>query len=375
MFLRSAALYFVSLMTLAMQFQAYALEVDANAAVLYHPDTNTTVLSQNADEQLPPASLAKLMTLYILFDAIKANKVTLDSELPISEKAWRMGGSKMFLEVGKTVRVEDLIYGMAVSSGNDACIVTAEYLAGSEEAFADLMNQHAEKLGMSNTVFKNASGWPAPDMHTTAHDMALLAEALIEEHPAYYHYFSIPEFTYNGIRQTNRNRLLQQNNGVDGLKTGHTEEAGYHLVASAKQNGERLISVVMGTEGFSQREQANATLLRFGFNNYDTVTVANRYKNVGTVPVVHGLRKELPIVVANQVDLYLDKPARDTLTANITLKEPLIAPVNVGEEIGTMTITAAGDQHTVPLLAGEGTNAIGFWGKFQRSALAKIGIR
>lgn len=374
MFIRSAALYIFSLILMASHFQVHALEVNANAAILYHPDTNTIVLSQNADQQLPPASLAKLMTLYILFDALKNNTVTLDSELPISEKAWRMGGSKMFLEVGKTVQVEDLIYGMAVSSGNDACIVTAEYLAGSEDAFADLMNQNAQKIGMTNTVFKNASGWPNPAMHTTAHDMALLAEALIEEFPAYYHYFSIPEFTYNGIHQTNRNRLLQQNNGVDGLKTGHTEEAGYHLVASAKQNGERLISVVMGTSGFSEREQANATLLRYGFNNYNTVTVANRYKNVGTVPVVHGMRKELPIVVANQVDLYIDKPTRDTLSAQITLKEPLIAPVNVGEEIGTMTITAAGHQHTVPILAGEGTNAIGFWGKFQRSALSKIGI-
>lgn len=353
----------------------YAYDSSAKAAFVLHPATNTVVANHHGDEQLPPASLAKLMTLYALFTALDNNVLTLESELPISKKAWKMGGSKMFLEVDKTVKVEDLIHGIIVSSGNDACIVVAEHLAGTEEAFAEMMNRYAQKIGMNNTVFKNASGWPVEGQVTTAHDMALLAEALIEEFPQYYSNFSSTEFTYNDIRQTNRNRLLNRQVGVDGLKTGHTEEAGFHLVASGTDRGERLISVVMGTTSFSQREGEALKALRYGFNHYHLVEVMNKYQTIeADAPVWMGQKKTIKLVAANAVTAYLPKNQAQDVHVTVQYDAPLVAPLEAGQEVGTITIHLPEQELTTPLLAGEGTPKLNGLARVWRGILYQIGL-
>ena len=233
---------------------ASAIELDVPAYVITHVPSGQVLLAKNADMSIEPASLSKLMTLYMVFEAIKQGALTMDTEIRVSEKAWRTGGSKMFIEVGKTARLEDMIRGIAAASGNDACVAIAEHMAGSEEGFAQLMTAKARTIGMANTTFKNASGLPADGQVSTARDMAQLALRLQLDFPENYKFFSIPEFTYNGIRQVNRNGLLRADAGFDGMKTGHVEEAGYHLVSSVLRKGTRLISVVMGTTSPKVRE-------------------------------------------------------------------------------------------------------------------------
>ncbi|MDD9912614.1 MAG: D-alanyl-D-alanine carboxypeptidase, partial [Alphaproteobacteria bacterium] len=312
---------------LATSAYAYNLHMQTDAYFLYHPATKTVVAADKAQQAMYPASLTKLMTLYVLFENLRDNRVTLDEEFPVSEKAWRKGGSKMFVEVGKTVRVEDLIRGIIVSSGNDACLVVAEYLGGTEEGFAGMMNAKAQELGLKGSYFANATGWPDVTQVSTAEDMGLLAAALMRDFPQFYHYFSETVFTYSGIRQQNRNGLLRQNVGVDGLKTGHTEEAGYHLVASGKEEGERLISVVMGTDGFAAREGESLKLLRYGFTQFKTKTLWDAWQEVGEASVWLGAEAKVPLVAGDGKIAYLPRRQFTPRDIKLTYKTPLQAPI------------------------------------------------
>lgn len=259
----------LSLLTLAPLSAANGLiprapDVDARGYLLMDAKSGQVIVEHNAEQELPPASLTKMMTAYLVEKEIAAGNITEQEMVPISVKAWRMGGSRMFIQEGTRVSVQDLLKGVVIQSGNDASVALAEYVAGSEEAFADLMNNQARELGMDDTHFMNATGWPAENHYTTAHDLAILARAIIRDFPEHYDLYAQKEFTYNGITQHNRNLLLWRDDSVDGLKTGHTEEAGYCLVSSAKQDGMRLIAVVMGTDSEAARARESQKLLSYG---------------------------------------------------------------------------------------------------------------
>lgn len=325
--------------------QASALELNAKSAYVFHPATGTVLVDQSSTVPMGPASLTKMMTLYLLFDALKNGEVQLTDEFPVSEKAWRMGGSKMFVDVGKTVPVEKLIQGIAVVSGNDACVVVAEKLGGTEEGFAGLMNRKAAELGMTDTVFANASGWPDPAMHTSARDMAVLLAAIIRDFPEYEKYMAQEEFEWNGIKQQNRNGLLHAGAGVDVGKTGHTEESGYHLASSGVQSGERLVVVVMGTEGFSQREgeslKAYATL--FAQNKLRLVAKPGDVV-VPAAPVWHGTARTVDLTVNDTVGAFLNGDDADKAKVEATYKQPLVAPLALDAPVGEVKVTLPNGQ-------------------------------
>jgi D-alanyl-D-alanine carboxypeptidase (penicillin-binding protein 5/6) len=250
--------------------------------------TGEILFEQNPNEKIPPASFVKILTLYLVFDAMKGGQLKMDELVTVSEKAWRTQGSKMFIEVGARVKVEDLIKGVAVASGNDACIALAEHLAGSEEVFVSKMNEKARLIGMKDSYFRNSHGLPAEGQVTTAMDMAILAKRYIEDHPEALTFHSTTEFEYNGIRQGNRNTLLQKNIGVDGLKTGHIEESGYHLLATARRDGQRMIAVIMGCDRVSQRAQEAQKLLEYGFKNFSTLVAIKKDQPFGPIKVRRG---------------------------------------------------------------------------------------
>ena len=353
---------------------AYQLNVNAKAAYLYHPATETTLYTHNAQEQMQPASLTKLMTLYLLFEHLEKGEITLDSQFPISEKAWRKGGSKMFLEVGKTARVEDLIRGIAISSGNDATIVVAEYLGGTEDGFTAMMNAKAEKLGMANTNFMNASGWPNDLQLTTAEDMSKLATHIVKDFPEYYPYFSENVFTYSGIKQMNRNGLLRQNVGVDGMKTGHIEEAGYHLIASSKQGGERLIAVVMGTDGFAAREGESLKLLRYGFTQHKNKQIWGKHQTIAQAPVWLGNVANIPLLTEEAAIAFMKKNKATPKNVHVSYTEPLMAPITAGDVIGQVTTEVDGRVYSSQLIAGADVAKAGFLPAFMQKLFYRFGL-
>lgn len=350
--------------------QANAFELQAEAYVVGDAETGRVLLERNSRSKIAPASLTKMMTLYMLFEAIENNELSLDSRLSVSEKAWRKGGSKMFVEVGKTVPVEKLIQGITVSSGNDACIVVAERLGGTVEGFAALMNAKAREIGLNDTTFKNASGWPEPGHVTTPMDMFLLARALVNDFPQFYQYFSQRSFTHSGITQYNRNGLLRRNVGVDGIKTGHTEEAGYHLVASAKRGDLRLISVVMGAESMRAREGEALKGLSWAFGRYKAHTVAREGEVMtGNAPVVYGLKETVSLVAGETEDMLLNAQERDTLKKELQYDKPLEAPLVTGTQVGQVVFRAEGATPVaVPLLVGEDVGEKGFIGRMYDKA-------
>lgn len=332
--------YAVFVLALFTAGYAAASQLDAQAYYIGHPETGTVIDAHNADEQMPPASLTKLMTLYLVFEALEDGRLSLETELPISKKAWRKGGSKMFLEVGKTVKAEDLLRGIAVQSGNDACIVAAEYLAGTEEAFAVLMNEKAAELGMKNSVFRNASGWPHPEQLTTARDMYLLASAILRDFPSYYSLFSIPEFTYSDIRQYNRNGLLGRQ-GVDGMKTGHVEDAGYHLVTSAQQGDVRLVSVLMGAESDRKRERQSLLGLSQAFVNYDYQQLVREGTPIASeIPVWQGTQAFTDLVALQDANIFVDKRQVRELDFVVRYAQPLMAPLAAGQPVAALEVRA-----------------------------------
>ena len=328
-----------------------APSVAAKGYILMDANSGHIITEGNSHERLAPASLTKIMTSYAIFSELKQGNITMQDEVTISEKAWRTGGSKMFIEVGDKISVEDLINGMVISSGNDASVALAEHIGGAEETFAQLMNQYGEILGMKNTQFQNSTGMPADDHYTSASDMALLSQALIRDFPEYYPIYAEKEFTFGKdprsgkpIKQKNRNKLLWRDESVDGLKTGYTEAAGYCLVASAERDGMRLISAVMGTKGTEARAQETQKLLNFGFRFYETQTLATPQQPLQSAPIWKGVTNEVALGIAEPLTVTLGRNQFKDLQTTIALDNPTLeAPIQQGTTLGTVTYTLDGE--------------------------------
>lgn len=315
-----------------------APQLAASSWILMDAHSGRVLAEHNSDERLPPASLTKLMTAYLVERELDRGTISLTDMVNISERAWRTGGSKMFIEVGDRVSVDDLLHGIVIVSGNDASVAIAEHLAGGEAPFADLMNQHATRLGMNNTNFQNATGLPGDNHYSTARDMALLSQYIINDYPEHYAIYSQRTFSFSGIDQPNRNRLLWRDPTVDGLKTGWTTEAGYGLVASAKRDDMRLISVVMGTSSEEARAQETQKLLSYGFRFYETMKLYERGAVLATPRVWGGEMNELRVGVNEEVFMTLPRNRNEELRARLNLKQDLQAPVAVGDEVGTLEV-------------------------------------
>jgi D-alanyl-D-alanine carboxypeptidase (penicillin-binding protein 5/6) len=344
------------------------IETQAAQAYLVDMETGAVLLDKNADELMPPSSMSKMMTAYMVFDRLEDGRLSLDDMLTVSEKAWRKGGSKMFVEVGNQVRVEDLLRGVIVQSGNDACIVLAEGLAGSEEAFADQMTARARELGMEKSTFRNSTGWPDPNHLVTARELAILAKHIIQDHPQYYHYYSEKEFTWSDIRQGNRNPLLYRNIGADGLKTGHTEDAGYGLTASAEQNGRRLILVVNGLPSVQARADEADRLISWGFREFDNYALFKAGDTVDEAPVWLGDEDTVPLVIADDLKVTLPRNDRNGMQVSVVYDSPIPAPVPAGAEIAKLRVTWPGGVPVeVPLQAGANVEQLGPFGRIAAS--------
>lgn len=315
-----------------------APKVKAHAYLLMDFNSNSIIVSQNADKRVEPASLTKLMTIYVTLYELSKNNIKLDDKVKISEKAWRMKGSRMFIKVNSWVSIDELLHGVIIQSGNDASVALAEHIAGSESAFADLMNQHAVNLGLLNTHFVNSTGWPSENHYTTANDLAVLTRALINDFKDFYALFKIKHYTHNGIKQPNRNRLLWTDDRVDGVKTGHTESAGYCLVSSATQNDMRLIAVVTGTNSETIREASSRKLLSYGFRFYETFLLNSAHTSLTNQRVWKGDKEELTLGLTE--DLYITAPKgnRSKIKANMKLDAMITAPVSKGQKFGTVNV-------------------------------------
>ena len=317
--------------------------IGARSYLLLDFHSGQTLAQQSAAERMEPASLTKLMTAYLTFAAVREKRIRLDQFLPVSTHAWRAVGSRMFIKPNVPVKVEDLIRGMIVQSGNDACIALAEGIGGSEDAFVLRMNEQAQKLGMKNTHFMNVTGLPDPQHYTTAFDLGILARALIRDFPENYPYYSQKEFKYNNISQPNRNRLLWLDPTVDGMKTGHTESAGFCLIASAKRDTRRLISVVLGTDSESARAAKSQMLLNYGFQYFETHHLYEKDRTVATLPVWKGSQNTLKAGVGQDVYVSLPKGQYPHLKAVMVSKQPLLAPLSAKDPVGVIKLTV-GDQ-------------------------------
>ncbi|MCB9995679.1 MAG: D-alanyl-D-alanine carboxypeptidase [Rhodospirillales bacterium] len=347
-------------------------QTPAKQAIIMDYETGMILYEKSADSQMPTSSMSKVMTMYLVFEALKNGQLSLDSKLPVSEKAWRKGGSKMFVEVGNEVAVEDLIRGVIVQSGNDATIVLAEGVAGTEEAFADALNIKAEKLGMANSHFMNASGWPDPDHYSTAKDLAIMAAAIIRDFPDYYHYYSEKEFTYNNIKQPNRNPLLYRNIGADGVKTGHTEIGGYGLIGSGERNGRRVVMVLNGLPDDKARAQEGARLLDWGLRSFDNMKLFAAGETVDHAKVAMGKTPEVSMVTEQDVIISLPKTVKNDLKVEAVYEGPLKAPIKKGDRIGTLRVHVPRvSDFELPLVAGENVEPMGFFA----AALAKARIK
>ena len=343
--------------------------IAAKAYLLLDFQSSQFLVSHNPDERVEPASLTKLMTAYLAFGALRQKSLQLGQTVPVSERAWRAEGSRMFIEPRKPVTVDELIRGMIVQSANDACIALAEAMAGSEEAFAQMMNREAQRLGMKNTNFANATGLPHPQHYSTGRDLALLAAAVVRDFPEYYPLYSTREFRYNNISQANRNRLLWTDPTVDGMKTGYTEKAGYCLITSAKRGERRVISVVLGTASESARATESQKLLNYGFQFFDTVRLYEKNQPVATLQVWKGRANSVKAGFTSDFYLSLPKGNGEKLKATVESEQPLLAPINAGQRVGTMRLTLDGKLYrelpvvaleTVPLagVLGRGWDAI-----------------
>ncbi|MDT4795644.1 D-alanyl-D-alanine carboxypeptidase DacC [compost metagenome] len=337
-------------------------QLAAKAYVLMDAQSGQVLVENNGDQRLPPASLTKLMTAYIATLEIRKGQIGESDPVTISEHAWRTGGSRMFVQVNTQVTMSDLLHGIIIQSGNDASVAVAEHIAGSEDAFADMMNTTAEKLGMTNSHFMNATGLPDPEHYSSAHDMARLARGIIYEDPAHYAIYSQKEFFWNNIKQPNRNLLLWRDKTVDGLKTGHTEEAGYCLVASAMRDGQRMIAVVFGTNSEQARAAETQKLLTYGFRFFETQTFYQKGAELAKAQVWKGATREAKAGLAQDLTLTLPKGQAKKLQASMTLNPQLIAPINKGDVIGKVEVKME-DQvvHSADLIALETVEEGGFF--------------
>jgi D-alanyl-D-alanine carboxypeptidase (penicillin-binding protein 5/6) len=310
----------------------------ANSYILMDFNSGDVLVESNPDMRVEPASITKVMTSYVVFNELKSGNINLTDTVNISETAWRTGGSRMFIEPSMEVTVEQLIKGMVIQSGNDASVALAEYLAGTEEAFAGLMNHHANQLGMTNSNFTNATGLPHENHYTTARDVAILSAALIAEFPEYYHWYSEKEYSFNNIRQHNRNNLLWRDPAVDGLKTGHTEAAGYCLASSAKRDGMRLISVVLGSGSETSRVNESQSLLNYGFRFFETIQLYKAGQELAQGRVWKGEKEQIRLGIGDELFVTIPRGRYEDLDAQVEMRPELIAPINEGEEVGQISI-------------------------------------
>ena len=339
---------------------ADAIETDAKQAIVIEFDTGAVLYHKDADSIMFPASMTKMMTAYLLFERLKNGSLSLEDTFRVSEKAWRKGGSKMFVKVGDRVSVEDLIRGIVVQSGNDATIVVAEGIGGSEAAFGDLMTEKARAIGMANSTFRNASGWPDPDHVTTARDLAILAERTIRDFPEHYHYYSELSFKYNNIKQSNRNPLLYKNMGADGLKTGHTQASGYGLSASAKRNNRRLIVVANGFSSVKARAAGSERLIDWGFRTWNNYALFEAGEKIADVPVWLGEADSVPLLIKDKLVITIPRKSRSKIKVAVSYEEPVPAPIKVGTQIATLVVTAPDtDKMEIPLYAGADVPQLG----------------
>lgn len=354
---------------------AQGLDTAAKQAIVVDYETGTVLFEKNADERMPTSSMSKVMTAYMVFDAIKKGQISLENQFPVTEKAWNTQGSKMFVELGNTIKVEDLLRGVIIQSGNDATIVLAEGISGSEEVFAKNMTAKAHELGMKNTNFVNASGWPDDNHYSTARDLATMGVALIRDFPDQYKYYSEKDFTYHSIKQGNRNPLLYLNNGGDGIKTGHTEAAGYGLIGSgvSSLNGRRVVFVINGLKDMKGRAAEAAKFLDWGLKNFENKKILNKNETIGNVAVAMGTVKSIPIVLKDSLAVTIPAAATSTFKVTANYKEPLIAPVKEGDEIGTITVEIPHSKTlTYPLYAGANSEKLGFFAGMAEKARRMI---
>ena len=345
-------------------------QLAAEGYLLIDAATGTPLVEFNADQRLPPASLTKIMTSYVAAKEIERGIITLDDEVGVSIKAWRMEGSRMFIQEGTKVRLEDILRGIIVQSGNDASVALAEHVAGSEEGFADLMNQYAQQLGMTNTNFVNATGLPDENHYTTANDLARLTVALINQFPEQYKIYSEKYFTYSEIRQPNRNRLLMRDSSVDGVKTGHTEAAGYCLVASAVRGEMRLLSVLMGASSQEGRAAESQKLLTYGFRYFETAHLYRADETLRQVRVWGGQHQTVNLGLSADVVMTIPKGIRDELQAEVQIQNEIHAPIEKGDELGSLTIGLPDKEDiSVALTALNGVQQAGFFARIWDSIL------
>ncbi|MBK9584992.1 MAG: D-alanyl-D-alanine carboxypeptidase [Alphaproteobacteria bacterium] len=371
-------LYILFALSFFMSFAAYAeepaLQTAAKQAYVIDFDTGAVLYEKDADARMPTASMSKVMTMYLVFDALKAGRLKLEDELLVSQRAWETQGSKMWVPINEKVKVEDLIRGVIIQSGNDATIVLAEALAGSEDAFALAMTKRAKEIGMENSNFKNASGWPDPEHYSTPHDLAIMAQRLIKDFPEYYPYYSEKEFTYHDIKQGNRNPLLYRNIGVDGVKTGHTEEAGYGLIASAMQDGRRIVAVLSGMKDQQERADESARIVQWALGSFTNISLFKTPKEIERIPVVFGEGESVGVAVAEPLMVTVPKMDRESATVEISYQSPLIAPVKEGQNVGKATVKIPGVKDiVVPLVTVGAVEEAGLFGKIMQKAKMMLG--
>ena len=345
-----------------------AAEIDSSAEFAFVTDfgSGKVLMEKQPDALMKPASMAKIMTVYIAFERIADGSLSLDDTFLISEKAWRKGGSKTFVEVGKEVSVRDLLYGVVVQSGNDAAIAIAEGISGTEEGFAEEMNYVARKLGMENTVFRNSTGWPHLEQHTTARDLNILATAMIREFPAdkypeLYPMFAEKDFTYNGIKQGNRNPLVYGTQGADGLKTGHTAESGYGLVGSAHRDGQRVVMVLNGMKSMKQRSSESRRLIDLMFREFKLYRFYEKGQPVDRANVWLGTKNKIDLVLEEPLHLVMARSDRRKMKVSVNWNDPVPAPITAGQAIGTLVLELPSGKTTYPLLAAENVDDLGMF--------------
>ncbi|MDA9258629.1 D-alanyl-D-alanine carboxypeptidase [Gammaproteobacteria bacterium] len=361
-------IYFLLIVPFCIDLSAQSLvpkapKLNLSSYILIEASTNTVIAEFNSDNQIAPASMTKVMSGYVIADQIANGSISLDDKVLISEKAWKTGGSKMFIEAGKRVSVKDLLSGIIIQSGNDATIAMAEYVAGSEEGFVDFMNAYASEMGLTNSLFQNSTGFSDPNHFTSAKDLAKLTQALINNFPDHYATYKEKEFTFSGIRQLNRNKLLWRDDSVDGVKTGHTDSAGFCLISSAQRNDMRLIAVVAGSESENERLTASQRLLEYGFRFYATQKLVSQETKVTTAKVWGGKTNE--VALGSVKDIYLTLPRSEfkNIKANYQFNNNLQAPIEIGQMIGSIEFTS-NDRVVLsaPLVAIETVEAKGFFG-------------
>ena len=348
---------------------AAAIETQARNAILMDYDTGQYLYVKDHEKMVPPASMSKLMTVNMIFEKLKDGSLSLDDTFTVSERAWKLGGaasggSTMFLKIGEKVRVEDILKGILIQSGNDACIVAAENLAGSEDDFAEMMNKRARELGLNNSSFANSTGLPHPDQKMSVEDLAKLARHIIKEFPEFYHIFSEKYYTHNNITQGNRNPLLYSMPNADGLKTGHTEEAGFCLTASAKKGERRLIEVMTGMNSNKERSEEAERLMEWGFREFNNYNLLNKGQEIADIPVVFGNEKEVRLVVPETVKRTLKKSQAPKIKMRGVYDKPVKAPVAAGDKLGEVRIELDGQEmENVPLVADKNIEKLGFFGR------------